>query len=183
MMRNTFWKTIGTTTLAALMTITIAHISVSAQGDVIAQEDGDKQIQQEDLSQQRRNVRALEGVWNYTNIRRNCATGDAIQVFAVMHTYMRGGTMSDWGAGNPPSLRSNGQGIWHYESRRLYTTAFQFFRFNADGTFAGKQVVREEIQLSRDGNSYNATATAQVFDSSGNVIANNCSTGTATRFE
>jgi hypothetical protein len=182
-MRNTFLKTFGTAALAVLMIVTFAQVSVSAQEDAIAGEKGDEESKQEDPSQQRRKARALEGVWNHTNTRRNCATGEAIQTFAVMHTYMRGGTMSDWGAGNPPSLRSNGQGIWSYESRGNYTTAFQFFRFNPDGTFAGRQVVREQIQLSPDGNSYTATATAQVLDVNGNVLANNCSTGTATRFE
>ena len=181
-MKNTILKTIGTM-LAILMLTVFTQISASAQEDIVNDEKSAEQTQEEDLSLQRRNARALEGVWNHTNTRRNCATGEAIQTFAVMHTYMRGGTMSDWGAGTPPSLRSNGQGIWNYQSRRNYTTAFQFFRFNPDGTYAGKQVVREQIQLSPDGNSYNASATAQVFDAGGNVIANNCSTGTATRFE
>ena len=181
-MKNTILKTIGTI-LAILMLTVFTQISVSAQEDIFTEEKSDEQTQVLDLSVQRRNARALEGVWNHTNTRRNCATGEAIQTFAVMHTYMRGGTMSDWGAGSPPSLRSNGQGIWNYQSRRLYTTAFQFFRFNPDGTYAGKQVVREQIRLSLDGNSYNASATAQVFDAGGNVIANNCSTGIGTRFE
>jgi len=182
-MKNIFLKVIGGAALAILMLVMFAQVQVSAQEDIVNEEKSVEQTQEEDLSLQRRNARALEGVWNHTNTRRNCATGEAIQTFAVMHTYMRGGTMSDWGAGSPPSLRSNGQGIWNYQSRRHYITAFQFFRFNADGTYAGKQVVREQIQLSRDGNSYNASATAQVFDAGGNVIANNCSTGTATRFE
>jgi hypothetical protein len=180
-MRNKFLKTFGSAALAVLMIMTFAQVSVSAQEDAIGEEKGE-QAKQEDSSQ-RRKARALEGVWNHTNTRRNCATGEAIQTFAVMHTYMRGGTMSDWGAGNPPSLRTNGQGIWSYDSRGHYTTAFQFFRFNPDGTFAGRQVVREQIELSSDGNSYTATATAQVLDVNGNVLANNCSTGTATRFE
>ncbi|HEX8247660.1 MAG TPA: hypothetical protein VF599_05795 [Pyrinomonadaceae bacterium] len=183
-MKNTILKTINTM-LAILLLTVFTQISASAQAeaDIVNDEKSVEQTQAEDSSLQRRNARALEGVWNHTNTRRNCATGEAIQTFAVMHTYMRGGTMSDWGAGTPPSLRSNGQGIWNYQSQRQYTTAFQFFRFNADGTYAGKQVVREQIQLSPDGNSYTATATAQVFDVNGNVIANNCSTGTATRFE
>jgi hypothetical protein len=182
-MKNTITKTIGMM-LAILMLTVFTQISATAQEDIVNEEKSVEQTQEEeDLSLQRRNARALEGVWNHTNTRRNCATGEAIQTFAVMHTYMRGGTMSDWGAGSPPSLRSKGQGIWNYQSRRNYITAFQFFRFNADGTYAGKQVVREQIQLSSSGNSYNATATAQVFDAGGNVIANNCSTGTATRFE
>jgi len=180
-MKNTILKTMGTT-LAILMLAVFTQISVSAQENIISEEKSVERAQ-ENLSLEGGNPRGLEGVWNHTNTRRNCATGDAIQTFAVMHTYMSGGTMSDWGAGNPPSLRSNGQGIWSYESRGNYITAFQFFRFNPDGTFAGRQVVREQIQLSPDGNSYTATATAQVLDVNGNVLANNCSTGTATRFE
>ncbi len=181
-MRTTQFKTIARATLAILMLAIFAQSPVFAQ-DQADEQQSEEQTQQEELSLQRTNARALEGVWNHTNTRRNCATGEAIQTFAVMHTYMRGGTMSDWGAGMPPSLRSNGQGIWDYQTRRQYTTAFQFFRFNADGTYAGKQVVRERIRLSLDGNSYRASATAQVFDAGGNVIANNCSTGTATRFQ
>jgi hypothetical protein len=180
-MKNTILKTMGTT-LAILMLAVFTQISVSAQENIISEEKSVERAQ-ENLSLEGGNPRGLEGVWNHTNTRRNCATGDAIQTFAVMHTYMSGGTMSDWGAGNPPSLRSNGQGIWSYQSRGSFSTAFQFFRFNPDGTYAGKQVVREQIELSPDGNSYDATATAQVFDAAGNVIANNCSTGTATRFE
>src|SRR5215207_4260387 len=116
-MRNTFLKTVGTTALAVLMIMTFAQISVTAQENIVNEEKSFEQTQQDNLSLQRGNPRALEGVWNHTNTRRNCATGEAIQTFAVMHTYMRGGTMSDWGAGNPPSTRSNGQGIWSYESR------------------------------------------------------------------
>jgi len=181
-MKNSMLKTIGMM-LAILMLTVFTQISVFAQDEIITEEKSVEQTQEEDATMRRENTRALEGVWNHTNTRRNCTTGEAIQSFAVMHTYMRGGTMSDWGAGTPPSLRSNGQGIWNYQSQRKYTTAFQFFRFNSDGTYAGKQVVRERIQLSPDGNSYTASATAQVFDAVGNVIANNCSTGTATRFD
>lgn len=181
-MKNTILKTFGSLTLAILIITAFAQISVSAQEDIITEEKSDEQTQ-EDSATQRNNTRALEGVWNHTNTRRNCATGEAIQTFAVMHTYMRGGTMLDYGVGGAPLPRNTGQGIWSYQSGRRYTTAFQFFRFNFDGTYAGKQVVREQIQLSQNGNSYTATATAQVFDAGGNVLANNCSTGTATRFE
>ena len=179
-MKNTFLRSIGGAALAILMLAMFAQVQISAQD--IDEDKTEEQLRQ-DLSAARGRARALEGVWNHINTRRNCTTGDAIQTFAVMHTYMRGGTMSDWGAGSPPSLRSNGQGIWSYKSRGQYATAFQFFRFNADGTYAGKQVVREQIQLSHDGNSYTATATAQILDVNGNVIQNNCSSGTATRFD
>ncbi len=181
-MKNTFLKTIGGTMLAILMLAAFAQISVSAQEDIVNNEKGDEQ-NREDLSTRRENTRKLEGVWDVSVTRFNCQTGTVIATVPAMLTYMRGGTMSDWGTGNPPSLRSPGQGVWSYVSRRHYASAFQFFRFNADGTLAGKQIVRSQIELSNDGNTHTISTTAQVLDVNGNVIANNCSNATATRFE
>ena len=178
-MKNTISKTIGMMTLAMLMLTVFTQISVSAQEDTVNEEKGVK----EDESVRRENTRKLEGVWNISVTGRNCQTGDPIRTFFAMHTYMRGGTMSDFGTGTAPNLRSPGMGIWSYQSRGHYTTAFQFFRYNADGTFAGKQISRAQLQLSQDGNSYTTISTAQVLDVNGNVIQNNCSTAAATRFE
>lgn len=176
-MKNTILKMIGTVS-AILMLIVLTQISAAAQDEFNPEE---KSIEQTEDA--RDNAGRLEGVWNIQVTARNCQTGEAIRTFAAMHTYMRGGTLSDFGTGNPPATRSTGMGVWNYESGRRYTTAFQFFRFNADGTFAGKQVSRQEIQLSRFGSAYTAVGTAQVFDVVGNVIANNCSTAAAMRFE
>ncbi|MDQ3684724.1 MAG: hypothetical protein M3430_03875 [Acidobacteriota bacterium] len=167
--------------MAILMLATFPQISVSAQ-DIISEEKSDEQTQ-EDLSARRANTRRLEGVWNLTVTVRNCQTGAAIRTFPAMHTYMRGGTMSDFGVGSAPLPRSSGQGVWSYQSRDHYSAAFQFFRFNADGTYAGRQINRVQIELSRFDDSYTSSATAQTFDVNGNVIANSCFTATATRFE
>jgi len=183
-MKNTILKTIGTMWLAILMLTAFTQISVFAQEqEIITEDKSDEQTQEEDLSARRSNARRLEGVWNIQVTGRNCQTGDIIRIFPAMHTYMRGGTMSDWGTGTPPSLRSNGQGVWSYQSRRRYSAAFQFFRFNTDGTYAGKQIGRSQITLSYDGNSFTTISTGQVLDAGGNVIANACNTSTATRFE
>src|SRR5215213_6322987 len=181
-MKNNFLKTIGGTMLAILMLAAFAQISVSAQDDIINEGKGDEQ-KQEDLPARRQNTRKLEGSWNHTGTRLNCQTGAVIGTFSAMFTFNRGGTFWESGTQISPALRSASHGVWSYESRGRYTTAFQFFRFNADGTFAGRQIVRQHIEMSADGNSYTATATAQVLDVNGNVIANNCSAGTATRFE
>ncbi len=180
-MKNTYLKTIGGTMLAILMLATFTQISVSAQ-DIINEEKSDE-LTQEDASARRENTRRLEGVWNLTVTIRNCQTGAAIRTFPSMHTYMRGGTMQDFGVGGAPLPRSSGQGVWNYQSVLFYSAAFQFFRFNADGTYAGKQINRVQIELSRSGSEYTSSATAQVLDVNGNVIANNCFTATATRFE
>lgn len=180
-MKIKLFRTIGTAAFAILMMATYTQISVFAQdnsGDV----KNDEQ-KQEDLSSRRENARRLEGSWNNQGTRLNCQTGAVIGTFQAMLTFSRGNTMWDAGTQISPALRSPSNGVWYYEGGRFYESAFQFFRFNADGTLAGRQIVRQRIELSRDGNSYSATATAQVLDVNGNVIQNNCSSGIGTRFE
>lgn len=180
-MKNTFLKTIGMAT-AFLMLMFYAQTSVSAQ-NTFNEENLDKQTQEEDLSNRRANTRKLEGVWNIQVTGRNCVTGDVVRTFPAMHTYMRGGTLTDWGSGTAPSLRGVGMGVWNYEGGRRYTTTFQFFRFNPDGTLAGKQIGRAELELSRFGSTFTTVGTGQILDVNGNVIQTACNTSTATRFE
>ena len=180
-MKNKLFRTIGMAAFAILTMVTFAQISVSAQDNAIEEESSAQK--QEDSSLRRSNARRLEGSWNHQGMRLNCQTGAILGTFQALFTFTRGGTFWESGSQTSPSLRSPSHGVWSYESRRRYTTAFQFFRFNADGTLAGRQIVRQQIELSHDGNSYDATATAQVVDVNGNVIANNCARGIGMRFE
>ncbi len=179
-MKNPISKTIGTM-LAILMLTVFTQISLSAQ-DIVNGEKGDE-LTLEDSSAQRRNARALEGVWNVQITRRNCQTGMAIGTGQAMLTYIRGGTMHEYGAGRPPSTRGSGHGVWSFNSNRQFTTAFQFFIFQSDGTLGGRMIVRQQIQVGRDKNRWTEITTTQVLDIDGNVIMNGCATGIATRFE
>ncbi len=181
-MKTTILKTISTM-LAILMLTIFAQISISAQEEISNTEKSGEQTQEEDAAARRSNSRKLEGSWNHTGTRLNCSTGAVLGTFQALFTFNRGGTFWESGTQTSPALRSSSHGLWSYQWNRRYTTAFQFFRFNADGTHAGRQIVRQQIQMSNDGNSYTATATAQVLDVNGNVTANNCAAGTATRFE
>ncbi|HMJ07705.1 MAG TPA: hypothetical protein VK468_01790 [Pyrinomonadaceae bacterium] len=180
-MKNTILKTIGSAAFAIAMMMTFSQITVSAQDNADDIKIDDQQ--QEDVATRRQNARRLEGSWNHQGIRLNCQTGAVLGTFPAMFTFSRGGTFWEAGSQISPALRSPSHGIWSYESGRLYITSFQFFRFNADGTLAGRQIIRQQVQLSRDGNSYTASATAQVLDVNGNVIANNCAAGTGIRFQ
>ena len=162
-MKNTILKNIVTT--LALMIAVSAGTVVSAQSD------------------QSSHARRLEGVWNLQVTRVNCQTGAVIANFPAMHMYMRGGTMEDFGTQNSPTLRGPGYGTWIFESGSRYTLAFQFFRFNPDGTLAGKNVARQTNELSEDGNSLTQTSVAQALDTSGNVLGTNCATAIGVRFE
>ena len=165
-MKNIFLKTIGAA-LAIVALAAFVQVLVSAQDN-----DGGY-----------KGARGLEGVWDVQVTSRNCETGEAIRTFPAMQTFAQGGTLSDWGSGNPPSRRGSGHGIWSNVSGQDFASAFEFFRFNADGTLAGKQISRAQIELSHDGESYTSSNTAQLLDVDGNLTATNCSTATATRFE
>ncbi|SRR5258706_4833384 len=165
-MKNIFLKTIGAA-LAIVALAAFVQIFVSAQDN-----DGGY-----------KGARGLEGIWDIQVTSRNCETGETIRTFPAMQTFAQGGTLSDWGSGNPPSRRGSGQGIWSHVSGQTFDSAFQFFLFNADGTLAGKQISRGQIELSHDGASYTSSRIGQIFDVHGNLTATSCSTSRATRFE
>ncbi len=177
-MKNTILKTIGGTMLAILMLTVFTQISVSAQ-DIITEEKS----KQEDAATRRGNSRKLEGSWNIQVTRRDCQTGSALVSFPTMSTFMRGGTMQDYGVAMAPIGRGTGHGIWSYVSGRRYTSAFQFFLFGADGVSTGRQIIRRQIELDHSANNYTAVGAVQVFNTVGTVIANICTTETGTRFE
>ncbi len=177
-MKNTFLKTIGTAALAILMLVMFAQISAFAQ-EIVEEEQIEEQTP-EGIFQPVRNRQTLEGSWDVQTTRVNCQTGAVLGTSPAMFTFMRGGTTVSIGVGIP---RGPGHGVWEFESGRRYTSAFQFFRFNADGTLSGRQIIRQQITLSSDGNSFTSSATAQVLDTGGNVTANNCNTATGIRFE
>ena len=155
---------IGMAALAVLILPTFAQMSVSAQ-------------------EPRDEYRKLEGSWNTVVTRLNCTTGAVLGTFPAMFTFSQGGTFWEAGTNTPPTLRGPSHGFWNFESRGMYTAAFQFFRFNADGTLAGRAIVRQQIQLSDDWTTYTATARTQLLDVNGNIIATNCSSSFSTRFE
>jgi hypothetical protein len=169
------------------MTLVFLSAAIMAQSPVFAQsnaneEQGEEQTQ-ENLGEKRLHFRSLEGSWNLQVTRLNCQTGAIIGTAPAMLTFMRGGTLMDTGTQISPALRGVGHGVWHHDSGGHYNVAFQFFRFNADSTLAGKQVIRQQIVLNHAGTEFTNTSSANVLDVSGNVIATNCSTAIGMRFE
>ena len=170
-MKNTFLKLIGTAAMTILMLAMFAQIQVSAQ------QEPPEDLTKRDLAQ------ALEGSWDVQVTIFNCQTGALLRpTFPAMGTFMRGGTMQEFGVGSG-LLRAPGHGVWSYQSGRSFYNTFQFFRFNADGTFAGKQIVRRQIEVSRFRNSFTGTATVEIYNPGGVLIATGCATESATRFE
>ncbi len=167
--------------LMLMLTLTVTPMRASAQEDAHDREDG--QLQEESSKRSSGNGK-LVGVWDVRVTNRDCQTGDptATPPLRVMNMFNRGGTLLETGSGLP-TRRGPGLGTWQYLGGRSYSSVFRFFRFNADGTFAGSRRVARTIELSKDGNEFTATASFEIFDANDNVIQIGCATETATRFE
>lgn len=190
-MKNTFLKTIGTAALAILMTVIFSQIRVSAQ-EIFDNEQTETQkpveTQKPESFFRDNGARSLEGSWNSTVTFRNCQTGAALATFPAMNTFMRGGTMQEFGVASG-FLRGPGHGVWSHDAGRFFLNAFQFFRFNADNTPNGRVVARKQIEvLSRNQievllSSYTATTRIEFYNNDGNLVGQGCATETATRFQ
>jgi len=125
----------------------------------------------------------IVGVWDVRVTRRDCQTGAALGVNSpVMNMFNRGGTLLETSASSP-TRRGLGLGTWQYVGGQNYSAVFRFFRFNADGSFAGTRRVARTIELGRDANEFTATASDEIFDANGNFVQTGCATETATRLE
>ena len=167
-MKNKFMQMIVGTFLGVLVLACVAQILVFGQENRI-----DAQQSQ-----------TLVGVWQTTVTQRNCMTGDPIgPAFQGVSTYHEGGTAAEDAASSSPSLRSSGHGIWNASNQFHPTVAFTFLRYNADGTFAGRNIVRQTLTIGASGNDFTSTGTVEVFAANGTLIFAGCSTATATRFQ
>ena len=125
--------------------------------------------------------RSLVGVWLTEVTRRNCDTGVPIATNRIQVTFAEGGTFLE--TIGPNILRSPGNGIWKREHGwNEYSFVLRFMRFDAAGSFVGSGVVRAAITLDETGDHYTSTATNDVLDVNGNVIASGCATSVSTRF-
>jgi hypothetical protein len=168
-MKNRLMTTIAGTILALLTVFGAAQVGVSGQ-----EKDSDQKTS-----------KSIVGVWETSVTVRNCETGAPLTPeFQGLSTYNSGGTYTESSGGGNPILRSPAHGIWQRERGwRNYSLKFVFLRFNASGALIGKQRVFQTLELSENGDQLTSSGRFEVLDLSGNVIANGCSTATATRFE
>ena len=125
-------------------------------------------------------AQTLEGTWQVTVTIKNCETGTPIRTVLALNTFLLGGSMFETATG---FLRSPSHGTWKRIDGNGYTATFQFFTFNADGSWLGSNKITRTITLSQDHQTFTAVASVAILDASNNVIANGCATETAQRFE
>ena len=121
-----------------------------------------------------------ESTWDteFTNI--DCQTGvPTAAPTQTLETYLPGGTMLQ--STNRLLFRTPGYGIWKHMTERNFLTSFTFFRFNTDGTQAGRSDITEHIELGKDADEFTATGVAKVFDVNGDLTLTVCLTATGRR--
>src|SRR5450755_4132624 len=104
----------------------------------------------------------LQGVWDSQVTLTDC-NGNTLAAFRAFEIFHQGGTLTSTD-NTPPTLHGPGLGTWERVNGRKYTSPFQFFNFNPDGSFAGVQKIDRVIQLAADGNSYTSTVTFGAYD-------------------
>lgn len=120
----------------------------------------------------------LQGVWHVSVAVRNCETGDTIRTIRALNSFTRDGSMSETAAN---ILRGPSVGTWRHLRANTYTSMFEFFRFNPDGTFASTARVTRTIELSADGTQFTSIGTVEDFDAQDVRVSVGCATEIAAR--
>jgi hypothetical protein len=163
-MNKKIMKAVGVGALAILILTGCARVWVSAQ-NVPQNETG------------------LVGSWDIKITIRDCQSGAALASFPTMMTFNQGGTMQEAANDATPLLRLAGHGIWRHGTGPTFSRAFHFFRYDANGTFAGTAKITGQMELDQRGNALSGTSSFDFFDPNGNVVGTGCATETGTRFE
>jgi hypothetical protein len=126
----------------------------------------------------------LQGTWRVTRTAINCVTGQDILSFPAIETYNQGGTYTGYGV--PPGAdpgQGTEYGVWQREpGNQNYSVRVVSYVYTAEGEFDGRAEFTETLHLT-SANSFEGSATIQIFDADGNLVFTACARRTATRFE
>jgi len=133
----------------------------------------------------------LTGMWDTRVSIKNCVTGATLFQFDSLGLFGSDGTFLDTNSQNPAS-KSTTLGYWRHLTGNHYKFVTKFFRFDpATGTYLGTTVVRHNLELALDGQSYISSGTGTRYDTSGAIVppfpgapaVPGCSSAVAIRFK
>jgi hypothetical protein len=124
----------------------------------------------------------LQGTWEMQVTLTDCA-GHVIRSFSTLQEFIAGGTTVESSAGTPQALKTPGLGVWRHTSGNDYAFRFKFFTFNPQNVFTGWTIVAGELTVDATGNANAGSATVEVYDPNGVLIATACTEVAGTRFE
>lgn len=102
---------------------------------------------------------------------------------ASLQAYTGSGSVIESGNDGSAS-RSPSYGVWERIGGRLYAASVTFFRFDPQtGAYLGPMKIQRTIELSQDGQSWDAAGRATAYDLSGNVVLSVPVTASAERMQ
>src|SRR6266581_2587119 len=124
----------------------------------------------------------LQGTWEMQITLTNCA-GTVLRSFPSLIEFAAGGTVVESNGGTPQALKTPGEGVWRHTTDNSYAFRFKFFTFSPQNVFTGWTIISGETTVDETGDANAGTATIQVYDPNGNLIATACAEVSGTRFE
>ena len=123
----------------------------------------------------------IEGVWESAITIKDCSNAAVLRTFKGLTLFHRGGSLNADNSA-PTTTRGAAFGNWRRGAAAgSYTANFVFFRFNADGSYAGSQKVARTFSLGADNNSLTGTLEGSLLDPAGVVLAPVCGSEIAAR--
>jgi uncharacterized lipoprotein NlpE involved in copper resistance len=120
----------------------------------------------------------MEGTWDVAVTVVDCQSGAAIRTVRSLQMYSLDGSFSETAN---TFLRGSSVGKWDHAHTNVYTATYNFFRYNADGSFKSIADALNKVELSGDGSHFTATGTITDYDATGNQISLGCVTQAARR--
>jgi hypothetical protein len=119
----------------------------------------------------------LVGLWETDVTVTNCQ-GVTLKTLEAYTTFHQDGTLSNT---DTNGLTGPGSGTWKNLGGGSYSSTIRSFNFDANGINTGEGIITQTIQLAPDGMSSTGTATVEIFDVNGNLVATLCASGVGRR--
>jgi hypothetical protein len=116
------------------------------------------------------------------HITLNDCSGHVIRSFPTLVVFMAGGTLTEASGGTAPALQTGGKGVWSHTVDSTYAFSFKFFTFNPQNVFTGWTIIAGETTVDETGDANTGSATVEVYDPNGVLVATVCASTVGTRF-
>src|SRR6266536_1388765 len=123
----------------------------------------------------------LQGTWEMQITLTDCA-GHVIRSFPSLIEFVAGGTIVESNGGTPQALKTPGEGVWRHTIDNDYAFRFKFFTFNAQNVFTGWTIIAGETTVDETGDANVGSATVEVYNPNGVLVATACAETAGTRF-
>lgn len=123
----------------------------------------------------------IVGIYDVDVVVEDCTTGATLATFRAMHKYEFGGTGQIVPATSPVALSEHSM-IWNHVRGNDYRSAAKMFRFDTAGNNIGWVVIRNDVSISHNSNSYSGYGVAEIFNSDGVMVGASCPSFSGTRF-